>query len=224
MNVVRWITRVLVLLTLTTASLAASVEAGEKAICHVCRVKAGEAEPEEAKAFRTREGVRFGFCSEKCAQEFDADPAAYVPPTLPRTAPEFRLTTLEGEQLDGKSLRGQVVLLDFWATWCVPCRKSMPALQALHDRYAERGFRVVGVSIDEGGAGPVKKFVRSKKIRYPIAIDAKTSPAWEAFRVKAVPAAFLVDAQGRIVSQWTGAAADIDELEDKVKTLLARTN
>jgi thiol-disulfide isomerase/thioredoxin len=224
MNTGRWLTRRLVLLALMAASLVAGVEAAEQAICHVCRVKAGEAEPEEAKAFRTHQGVRYGFCSEKCAQEFDADPVAYVPAILPRPAPAFRLTTLSGEQLDGQSLRGQVVLLDFWATWCVPCRKSMPALQGLHDRYAERGFRVVGVSIDEGGAAAVKKFVRSKKIHYPIAVDAKTAPAWEAFRVKAVPAAFLVDAQGRIVAQWSGAAADIDELEDKVKALLARTN
>ena len=82
------------------------------------------------------------------------------------------------------------MLLDFWATWCVPCKKSMPELQALHDKYAARGFRVVGISIDEGGASKVKKYVKSKKLTYPIAVDSEKSPAWEAFRVKAVPAAF----------------------------------
>jgi thiol-disulfide isomerase/thioredoxin len=197
----------------------AGVAAAEKALCLVCSVKSGETEEEEAKAFRTHNGVRYGFCSEACAKEFEADPVAYVPPELPRQAPAIQLTTLDGKALDWSRLRGEVVLLDFWATWCVPCRKSMPELQAIQDRYSN-GFRVIGVSIDDKGPGPVKKFVRSKKIRYAIAVDSEKAPAWEAFRVKAVPAAFLVDARGQIVAQWTGAL-DPQKVEEKVKELLA---
>jgi peroxiredoxin/YHS domain-containing protein len=195
--------------------------AGRKGMCLVCKVTHGEAEEEEVKAVRTHEGRVYGFCSEKCAKAFDADAAAYIPPTFPRPAPAFSLKALDGAPLSNESLKGKVVLLDFWATWCAPCIKSMPELQALHRKYADRGFAVVGISIDEGGPAKVKKFVASKKITYPIALDSEKNPAWDAYRVKAVPAAFLLDRQGRIIAQWTGAPALSAELEGKLASLLA---
>ena len=114
------------------------------------------------------------------------------------------------------------MLLDFWATWCAPCVKSMPELQSVHAKYAARGFAVVGVSIDEGApaAAKVKKFITARRVTYPIAIDSAKSPAWEAFAVKAVPAAYLLDREGRIVAQWTGAPADMAQLEAKLEELL----
>ena len=90
----------------------------------------------------------------------------------------------------------------------------------MHAKYAERGFSVVGVSIDEGGPSKVKKAVASMKITYPIAMDSEKIPAWDAFYVKAVPAAYLIDREGRIVAQWTGAAANAKELESKLEELL----
>jgi len=216
-----------------TVALAALVMAGatpapaaaEKAVCLVCSVKEGASEPEEVKAWRTYEGTRYGFCSEKCAGEFDADAAAYVPPTLPRPAPELSVADLAGKPVTWKSLEGRVVLVDFWATWCGPCRKSMPELQALHEKYSARGFTVLGVSIDEGNAAAkVKKFVSSKKIRYPIAVDSEKTPTWERYRVKAVPAAFLVDRNGQVVAQWTGTSVDAADLEARLATLLAPTD
>ena len=191
-----------------------------KGTCPVCKVMKGETEEEPVKAVRTYEGNEYGFCSEKCANTFMTDPAAFVPPVLPRETPNFSVVDLQGKAISNESLQGKVVLLDFWATWCVPCRKSIPALQALHEKYAERGFSVVGISIDEGGASKVKKFVQSKRVRYPIAIDSAKSPAWDVFRVKAVPAAFLIDRDGRIVAQWNGAPADERELEERLKELL----
>lgn len=208
----------LLALAFVIAPLAA--RAGEKAICPVCQTKEGSDTPEEVKTWRTHEGVRYGFCSEKCAQEFDAEPAAFLAPSFPRRAPELSVSDLGGKSLSWKQLEGKVVLLDFWATWCAPCRKSMPALQALHDRYASRGFTVVGVSIDDKKPVPkVKRFVNSKKIRYPIVIDAEKDPSWGRFGVKAVPAAFLVDRSGNIVAQWTGEM-NVRELEEKLTVLL----
>lgn len=204
-----------------SAPFTLAVAAPTKAICHVCRVKHGETAEEPVKAVRTHAGVEYGFCSEKCAQEFDADPAAYVPTGLPRPAPAFALTELGGKPISPAALAGQVVLLDFWATWCAPCRKSMPELQALHDKYKDRGFTVVGISIDEDGPAKVKKYVRAKKITYPIAMDSEKDPAWESFKVKAVPAAFLIDRQGQLVAQWTGSAAPRAELEKALEKLLA---
>src|SRR6185503_4345632 len=169
-----------------------------KGICLVCQVTHGEAEEEPVKAVRGFEGKEYGFCSEKCAKAFEAEPAAYLPPTFPREAPRFALTDLSGKPISNESLKGNVALLDFWATWCVPCRKSMPELQAIHEKYKSRGLRVVGISIDEGGPAKVKKFVAAKKFTYPIAVDSDKQPAWDAFRVKAVPAAYLLDRNGRI--------------------------
>jgi len=76
------------------------------------------------------------------------------------------------------------------------------------------------VSIDEGGPVKVAKFVASKKLTYPIAVDSEKDPAWDAFRVKAVPAAFLIDREGRIVAQWSGAPASAKELEAMLEELL----
>lgn len=208
------------LLTIGVAGVEHASADGKKAICVVCQVTKGEAEEEEVKAVRTHEGKEYGFCTEKCAKTFDADPAAYVPPDFPRPAPAFALEDLGGKQLTSESFKGKVVLLDFWATWCAPCRKSMPELQALHHKFADRGFAVVGISIDEGGPAKVRKYVASRRITYPIALDSEKNPAWESFRVKAVPAAFLIDREGRIVAQWTGAPASTRELETKLETLL----
>lgn len=204
---------------LASGALSAAA-APARTLCLVCKVKHGEAVEEPVKAVRTYEGTEYGFCSEACARDFDADPAAYIPPVLPRLAPSFTLVTLAGSPLTSELLKGQVVLLDFWATWCAPCRKSMPELQALHTKYALRGFTVVGVSIDEGDRSKVKKYVTSKRFTYPIAVDTEKDPAWESYRVKAIPAAFLLDRQGRIVAQWTGAPANMREVEKHLETLL----
>lgn len=209
------------LLVLTLIVAAAPASAAEKALCLVCSVTHGESEPEPVRATRTHEGKEYGFCSEKCAEAFDADPAAYIPPTFPRPAPAFAVDDLAGKKFSNEALRGRVTLVDFWATWCVPCRKSMPELQALHEKYAGRGLTVLGISIDEGGASKVKKYVTSKKLTYPIAIDSEKTPAWDAFRVKAVPAAFLIDREGRVVAQWTGASPKAADLEAALEKLLA---
>ena len=206
---------------LLMAPVGGAVAAPAKAVCHVCRVSEGAAEEEPVKATRTYQGTEYGFCSDKCARAFDADPVAYLPPALPRPSPEFALTDLAGGAVSPAALKGNVVLLDFWATWCVPCRKVMPELQALHDKYAARGLSVVGISIDEDGPAKVSKFVKSKKFTYRIAVDDAKKPAWDAFRVKAIPAAYLLDREGRIVAQWTGAPPDPKELERRVTELLA---
>jgi peroxiredoxin/YHS domain-containing protein len=208
---------------LVMGPLASAPQAGAErmGLCPVCQATGGETEEEPIKATRTYEGKEYGFCSEKCAKTFDAEPAAYIPPSFPRQAPSFALKDLKGTALSNEKLKGKVVLLDFWATWCAPCKKSMPELQALHAKYADRGFTVLGISIDEGDVAKVKRFVDSKKVTYPVAMDREESPAWEAFNVKAIPAAFLIDQKGRIVAQWTGAPAGTQDVEMELNKLLA---
>jgi len=198
-------------------------DAPKRAVCVVCQVKEGATEPEPVKAVRIRDGKTYAFCKQACAEEFDADPAAYMAPSFPRPAEPLSATDLKGAKVSWDQYRGKVVLLDFWATWCVPCRKSMPELQRLHETYAKDGFTVLGLSIDEGGSAKVKRFVATKKFTYPIALDSEKTPTWEAYGVKGIPSAYLVDREGKIVAEWRGAV-DPKQIESEVKKLLAQVN
>ena len=146
-------------------------------------------------------------------------PPGEAGPAVARPAPELRLVDLGGKAVDWKRFRGKVVLVDFWATWCGPCRISMPEMQALHDRYAKRGFSVLGISVDQHGPAPVQRFVTTRKLTYPIAIDDPNDPVAERFGVRALPTAFLVDGKGQVVARWIGAP-DPKEIEQHLSRLL----
>lgn len=190
-----------------------------EAVCLVCAVKEGATEPEAVKVTRTYEGREYDFCSAACAKAFDADPAAFAPPELPRPAPGFTVRDLDGRAIESSSLRGKVTLIDFWATWCKPCIANSPELSRLHRDWSARGFQVLGISIDEGGARKVRTFLAKHAVDYPVAVDSEKSPAWERFRVKAVPAAYLLDADGNIVRQWLGRV-DPAEVERAIGELI----
>lgn len=178
----------------------------EKALCVVCALKDGETDFEKVKAHSEHAGKTYYFCSADCKAEFDADPAGYLPPELPRPAPPAVVETLTGESVALQDFVGQWVLLDFWATWCAPCVNMMPKLQKLYETHAEAGLVVLGVSIDDDKdrIRKIKRFVDKVDVSYPIFSDAKEQPAWDMFRVKVLPAAFLIDPKGQVVAQWTG--------------------
>lgn len=187
-----------------------------KAECLVC-TQQGEGHGAERPAGGVRyKGKTYYFCNKKEVSDFVKDPDAFLPPVLPRPAPPFALKSVEGQATTLVGLKGKVVLLDFWATWCAPCVKTMPELQKLHEKYEARGFTVVGVSIDEAGTKTVRPFLAKRKLTYPILLDPGN--VWSAYGVRAVPALFLVDRSGRIVRQWTGKA-DKKEIERAVAEL-----
>lgn len=213
-------TRAALFLLLTLlAAMGYAAEAPNEALCLVCKVHEGEAEPEPVKATSVHKGQTYGFCSDKCKTAFDEYPEAYVPPILPRPVPAFTVRTLDGREVPFQSFAsGKPVLLDFWATWCAPCVSAMPALQRLHERHAAKGFSVVGISIDEEHR-KARKFAEKKKLAYPVYLDATATPAWSVFHVRAIPAIFLIDADGRIVQQWLGKV-DMQEVEQAVARLV----
>ena len=176
-------------------------------VCHVCRVHDGETEAEPVAATAEHEGHTYGFCSEGCRDKFLKDPAAYVPPVLPRPAPVFQAVGVDGQAFSSESLQGKWLLLDFWATWCQPCVVDLPKLTALHDRYEDRGFAVVSVSIDEGDKAPKKvaRMIKKRKATHPVYLDSEAAPAWATYQVKVVPTQFLISPEGQIVAQWSGA-------------------
>tara|TARA_Y100000588_G_scaffold237180_1_gene250838 strand:+ start:480 stop:1163 length:684 start_codon:yes stop_codon:yes gene_type:complete len=202
----RYIAFLFAIILTHSATLLASEQIPDKALCSVCALKDGETEWEKVKAHSQHNGKAFYFCSKACKLEFDADPVAYLLPVFPRPAPAFVVEMLEGKDKTLADLQGKVVLVDFWATWCKPCLETMPKLQKLHSTYSDRGFDILGVSIDEdkNRVKKIKKMVDKMDISYPISLDVRQTPAWNQFKVKAIPAMYLVDGESQIVAQWTG--------------------
>lgn len=117
-------------------------------------------------------------------------------------APDFVLPQLDDTPLRLSAYRGKVVLLDFWATWCDPCREETPHFVELQQKYAGRGLQIIGVSMDDTSE-PVRDFYQQFHINYPVVMgDAKTGEAYGG--VLGLPIIFLVDRNGRIVAKHTG--------------------
>ena len=134
------------------------------------------------------------------------------------TMPEYTAARLDGAPFDLTKERGQVVLLNLWATWCAPCRLEMPDLQALHDKYSARGFKVVGVSIDQGGAETVKPFIAEEKITYPIVVDPDEKMA-AILNTSVLPVTLLLDRNGKILWKRPG---QIDPRDPKMIEAIER--
>lgn len=189
-----------------------ALAAPKKAVCVVCN------EGEEAvKATATHQGKEHYFCSENCKKQFLANPASYLKATGPRPAPAFTLKDLNGKSVSLADYQGKVVLLDFWATFCSPCIQAMPKLQKLNDRYAAKGFAVIGIATDEEGAKKVAPTVAKTKVTYPILLSNEA--AWKQYDVKTLPTLFLIDRKGQIVKQF-GDKTSEKVIEQEVKELL----
>lgn len=142
--------------------------------------------------------------ADTAAVEAQAPPAAAAPDSLPSApiqratakvpAPDFAVTTLDGQRLRLADLRGQVVVLNFWATWCGPCRYEIPDLVALQQELGPDGLQVVGISLDEEAA-LVEPFVEEYGITYPVAVDDGTfQRTYGPFAF--LPATYVIDRQG----------------------------
>jgi thiol-disulfide isomerase/thioredoxin len=134
-------------------------------------------------------------------------------PAEPTPAEDFELPTLDGRMIRLVDLRGKVVLLNFWATWCPPCRAEMPAMEQVYRDLAPRGFVVVAVDYREGKA-LVEPFVKELGLTFPIALDTAGTVTDELFpNVGRLPTSYLIDRRGRMIArkvgflEWDGAAA-----------------
>jgi peroxiredoxin len=115
-----------------------------------------------------------------------------------RAHPEFTLKDLSGKGWRFSDLRGKVVLLNFWATWCPPCRKEMPDLETLYERFGSKGFVVLGISDEE--AATVEPFIRERKVSFPVLLDPGRKVN-DAFVVEGIPKSFVYDRDGKLVAQ-----------------------
>ncbi len=133
-------------------------------------------------------------------------------------APEFALKDADGKVLRLSDYRGKVVLLDFWATWCGPCKIEIPWFMDFERRYKDRGFAVVGVSMDEEGWPAVKPFIQELAINYRIVLgDDATSRNYGG--VDALPTTFIIDREGKIAAVHIGVVSKRD-IQDGIEKLL----
>jgi peroxiredoxin len=141
-----------------------------------------------------------------CAKEDrPAAPASSGRVEVGQPAPAYAASSMTGDSVSLAALRGKVVLLNVWATWCGPCRKEIPELRALHSTYKGRGLDVIGVSIDaEGSNDAIRDFLSEFRMDYTIWRDPNES-VQTIFRMAGVPATFLIDRQGVLRWRATGA-------------------
>ena len=114
--------------------------------------------------------------------------------TLQEMAPDFTLKSLSGENLRLDEYKGQVVLLNFWASWCGPCRQEMPILDRLHHRYVDAGFAVLGINV-EGEIEPAQEIVDKTSVTFPILIDTGQTVS-EMYKLEAMPSTVVIDRDG----------------------------
>jgi thiol-disulfide isomerase/thioredoxin len=149
-----------------------------------------------------------------CVVSADAAPRRGQP------APAFKAFAISGQPISSAGLKGSVVILDFWATCCPPCRESIPFLAELHRKYAKQGLQVIGMSVDEGGERIVKEYVQEHKIPYPIVMVSSKVTA--DYGVRALPVLYLIDQNGVVREQIMGFAPGAERvIEGLVKKQLA---
>lgn len=133
--------------------------------------------------------------------------------------PEIGLQALSGKGVDVAALSGKVVIVDFWATWCAPCRESMPELEKLYKKYAAQGLAVVGVSVDKE-PGVIKPFLEKLQVTFPIVHDAAHSVA-DKFAPPRMPSSYVIDRKGVVRYVHGGFhPGDAAALEKELQELL----
>ena len=120
-----------------------------------------------------------------------------------KKAPDFSLKDLNGNNVQMRQLKGKVVLLNFWTTWCGPCKEEMPGFEVLYQQFKERNFVLLAVSVDYEGLKPVREFIDKHHYTFPVLLDPK-GQTLDPFGVKGVPTTFLIDKTGRMIGKATG--------------------
>lgn len=142
--------------------------------------------------------------------------ANHSPEGIAPAAPEFRLPSIDGHSVSLSDFHGKVVILDFWATWCPPCRREIPDFIALQSQYAGQGLQIVGVALDE--PDKVKGFAQSWGMNYPVLLgDNAIANLYGG--ISGIPTTFLIDRTGKIAGRYEGFRSK-EEFEAAIKQLL----
>ncbi len=142
--------------------------------------------------------------------------AAEIPP---KDAADFTLKSLTGENLRLREQIGDVILLNFWASWCGPCREEMPELEKLQQKYQALGFKVMGVNV-ETSPEKAQVFLKNMKLSFPIVLDSEQTVS-KTYQVEAMPTTYLIDRQGKLRFLHKGyEKGTAEEYETQIKKLI----
>jgi peroxiredoxin len=134
-------------------------------------------------------------------------------------APAFTLTTLEGQPGALSQYKGQVVMVNFWATWCGPCQQEMPLLDQMYKKYKPAGFTLIGVNVDKE-APPVKELMARKPVSFPVLLDPANQVS-KAYHVDEMPSSVIIDRKGEIRYIHRGyKPGDENEYQDRIRQLI----
>ncbi len=150
----------------------------------------------------------------------DGRPEAAALPRKGYAAPDFTLQTLDGRSMTLSDLRGRAVLINFWATWCPPCRLEMPAIQQVHNQYRDQGFEILAVNLQEQNA-QVSAFAEEMDLTFPILFDRDGSVT-NTYLVRSLPTTFFVDRSGVIQEIIVGGPMPYALIESTIAPLLAQ--
>ena len=140
-----------------------------------------------------------------------------------KAAPDFALKDVDGKTVHLSDYKGKVVLLDFWATWCAPCKIEIPWFMEFEQQYKDKGFAVLGVSMDDDGWTVVKPYLQQMKINYRVVLgNDKVGEAYGG--VDSLPTTFLIDRDGRIAGTHIGLSGGKDDFKNDILHLLGSTH
>ena len=144
--------------------------------------------------------------------------AGLSPNRVTGKAPNFTLKTSDGNTVELSKLKGKTVVVNFWATWCGPCRAEIPGFLDVYNKYKSKGLEIVGISVDRGGWSDVNPFVKKFNITYPVVLgnDKVTRLYGD---IEAIPTTFIIDKNGTIVNQHVGYMK-AEDFEAMIKDLL----
>jgi len=155
-------------------------------------------------------------CSEQPQQSAPSPGGTYID----QPAPDFTLTDMQGQQVSLAQFQGKVVLLNFWATWCPPCREEMPSMEQLHKKYQDKGLVILALNVEENGLAAVGSYLTRNPHSFPILLDpnADVQNLYQVFRL---PESFLIDRNGIVVDKIIGGRDWMSEsLQAKINFLL----
>ena len=144
------------------------------------------------------------FCSVFTAEGFAQPPSPFAVDKLSgQRAPDFTLKDINGNPVSMSSFKGKVVLLNFWATWCPPCRAEIPSMNKLYQKLKNRGFVILAVSTDRAVVD-VKDFLKTMPVNFPVVVDYNLTVSRSLYKVFMLPTTFLIDRKGVIVEKYFG--------------------